>query len=79
MKHVPHCSFSDFEQRAATKNPATMKSEFEDIPNYHLTGKSFDVRHLDRFISRVNVRESNARTSLGLGKGAYENENIYTQ
>lgn len=39
MKQVPHCSFSDFEQKAATKNPATMKSEFEDMPNYHLTGK----------------------------------------
>lgn len=31
-----------------------MRQEFVDIPNYHLASKAFDVRHLDKFLTRVN-------------------------
>ena len=57
MKSVPHCTFSDFQGRngeSTFKHPSTIKKGFTDIPNYRLTGKSFDAMHLDRFIVRVN-------------------------
>ena len=59
MKSVPHCKFSDFQNKATFKHPSSIKNEFSDIPNYRLTSKAFDARHLDQFLVRVNVSDSN--------------------
>jgi len=40
------------------KDPKEVKEEFSSIPNYHLASKAFDVRHLDRFLVRVNQSDS---------------------
>ena len=29
-----------------------LRHKFKDLPSYQLAGKTFDVRHLDQFISR---------------------------
>ena len=57
MKNVPYCTFSDFAPRTGTafRNRKIVSEEFEDIPNYKLTSKAFDVRHLDRFINKINT------------------------
>jgi len=36
------------------RKPETVKKEFNEIPNYNLTSKTFDVRHLDKFLNRIN-------------------------
>ena len=58
MKSVPHCKFSDFQPKATFKHPSSIKNEFDDVPNYQLTSKAFDARHLDRFLIRVNENDS---------------------
>lgn len=58
IKSLPHCKFSDYQPKSTFKHPSTIKNEFEDIPNYKLTSKAFDARHLDRFLVRVNVSDS---------------------
>ena len=57
MKNVPYCTFSDFATTSGTafRNRKIVSDEFEDIPNYKLTSKAFDVRHLDRFINKINT------------------------
>ena len=36
------------------RKPETVKKEFNEIPNYNLTYKTFDVRYLDKFLDRIN-------------------------
>ena len=56
MKSVPYSTFSDFKPKNGTafRDRKLVSSEFEHVPNYKLTSKAFDVRHLDRFITRIN-------------------------
>ena len=73
IKSVPHCTFSDFQNKANGTNfrkPEAVKKEFSDIPNYHLTSRAFDVRHLDKFLVRINesVNLSSAAESSVEGK-----------
>ena len=57
MKNVPYSTFSDFAPKSGTafRNRKIVSDEFEGIPNYKLTSKAFDVRHLDRFINKINT------------------------
>ena len=59
MKNLPYCTFSEYNRKgcATFKHPSSAKNEFSDIPNYKLSSKAFDARHLDRFIVRVNESE----------------------
>lgn len=69
MKQTPHCNFSDFEGRGirtSFKAPSTVRKEFVDIPNYQLASKAFDVRHLDKFLSRVNESGDSVNQSYQL-------------
>ena len=60
MKNLPFCTFSEYQRKgcATFKHPASAKNEFSDIPNYKLSSKAFDARHLDKFLIRVNESES---------------------
>ena len=61
MKTTRYCKFSDFENPSkgcTFKQPKAVVDDFADTPNYNLTSKAFDVRHLDRFLTKVNQRDS---------------------
>ena len=58
-KQVPYSTFSEFlPQRSRSKKAKQMYQGFVDMPNYRLAGRSFDVRHLDRFINQIRSEDS---------------------
>lgn len=51
-KETPKVTFSDWANKDLVhRAPKQIKQQFVDMPNYELSGRSFDVSHLDRFIN----------------------------
>ena len=55
MKETPRIRYSDWAGKNSVTRPACeVYDQFIDVPNYRPVSKHFDVRHLDKFISKVN-------------------------
>ena len=74
MKNVPYSTFSDFVPKNGTvfRNRQLVRDEFEEVPNYKLTSKAFDVRHLDRFINKINTSDTASLAYTGLNRDSQQ-------
>ena len=55
MKQVTSVpQYSAFAPKGTVRNSAEISGQFKEVPNYKMTGKSFDVQHLDKFLMKFN-------------------------